>query len=60
MELADRPFFERVAAGYQAIAKAEPNRIRVIEAAGSVEETQSAIWRAVAPLVATGHNGNHG
>lgn len=53
MELADRPFFERVAAGYQAIAAAEQQRIHTIDATGTVAETQSAIWRAVAPLIAT-------
>lgn len=53
MEEADRDFFDRVAKGYEAIAQAEPARVRTIPAAGSVEEVQSAIWRAVAPLVAT-------
>lgn len=53
MEEADRAFFERVAHGYEAIANAHPHRIRVISAAGSVAEVQAAIWRVVAPLVAT-------
>jgi dTMP kinase len=53
MEEADRAFFERVARGYDAIAEAEPNRVQVINAAGTVAEVQSAIWRLVAPLVAT-------
>lgn len=53
MEEADRAFFERVAQGYDAIAAAEPNRVQVINAAGTVVEVQSAIWRLVAPLVAT-------
>lgn len=53
MEEADRAFFERVARGYDAIAAAEPNRVQVINAAGTVVEVQSAIWRLVAPLVAT-------
>jgi len=52
MEEADRAFFERVAKGYDAIAEAEPKRIHVINAAGTVAEVQSAIWRLVAPLVA--------
>lgn len=54
IEEADRQFFERVAEGYQAIAAAEPNRVHTIDAAGTVEEIQSAIWRTVASLVATG------
>jgi dTMP kinase len=53
MEEADRAFFERVAKGYDAVAAAEPQRIQIINAAGTVAEVQSAIWRLVAPLVAT-------
>jgi len=53
MEEADRAFFERVAKGYDAIAAAHPERIKIISAAGSVEEVQAAIWRVVAPLIAT-------
>ena len=53
MEEADRAFFERVAKGYEAIAAAEPSRVYVINAAGTVAEVQSAIWRLVAPQVAT-------
>lgn len=55
IEEADRAFFERVERGYEAIAAAETKRIRKIDATGSVEQVQSAVWRAVAPLVATGH-----
>jgi len=54
IEEADRQFFERVAKGYLAIAAAEPKRIHIIDAAGTVEEVQSAIWRSVASLVAIG------
>jgi dTMP kinase len=53
MEEADRAFFERVAKGYDAIAAAEPRRIHVINAAAAIAEIQSAIWRVIAPLVAT-------
>jgi len=53
MEEADRAFFERVAMGYDEIAASEPKRVQVINAAGTVAEVQSAIWRVVAPLVAT-------
>lgn len=53
MEEADRAFFERVAQGYDAIANAEPQRVQIINAMGTVAEVQSAIWRLVAPLVAT-------
>ena len=53
MEEADRAFFERVAKGYDEIAAANPERIKVINASGPMEEVQAAIWRVVAPLVAT-------
>ena len=53
IEEADRAFFERVAYGYDEIAAAEPQRIQIINAAGPIAEIQSAIWRIVAPLVAT-------
>jgi len=51
MEEADRNFFERVAKGYQAIAAAEPKRVRTIEATGKVETISAAIWKLVQPLV---------
>jgi len=54
LEEADRAFFERVSKGYEAIAAAEPQRIRVFDGSRSVEEVQSAIWRVIAPLVALG------
>jgi dTMP kinase len=47
LEEADHDFFERVAQGYDAIAAAEPERVRAIDAAGSVEEIHAAIWREV-------------
>jgi dTMP kinase len=53
MEEADRAFFERVANGYDTIAAAHPERIKIIPAVGTIEEIQSAIWRVVAPLAAT-------
>jgi len=53
LEEGDRAFFERVARGYDDIAAAHPDRIKIIHAAGTVAEVQAAIWRVVAPLVAT-------
>jgi dTMP kinase len=50
MEEADRAFFERVHAGYFAIAKAEPARVRVLDATQSIETVSAAVWRAVEPL----------
>jgi len=47
IEEADRSFFERVAKGYQAIALAEPERIRQIDATGTVAEIKASIWQTV-------------
>jgi dTMP kinase len=52
IEEGDRAFFERVAKGYQAIAAAEPNRMRKLDASGNVERTREAIWKLAEPLIA--------
>jgi dTMP kinase len=52
IEEADQSFFARVAKGYQAIAAAEPQRVRQFDAAGDVASIQAAIWKLVQPLVA--------
>lgn len=44
-------FFERVRAGYLAIAAAEPDRVCVIDASGSVADSDAAIHEAIAPLL---------
>ncbi len=49
IEEADRGFFERVAKGYEAIAKAEPKRVQRIDATGTVEQLRDRIWQAVEP-----------
>ena len=51
MEEADRSFFERVEKGYQAIAAAEPNRIKKIDATQSKESISEEIWKLVEPLI---------
>ncbi len=51
IEEADRDFFERVANGYQAIAAAEPRRVRLVDANTGVEQTQASIWKVVEPLL---------
>ena len=51
IEEADRSFFERVAQGYQAIAEAEPERIRRIDATGTAPNIEAAIWREVSQLL---------
>jgi dTMP kinase len=51
MEEADRQFFERVAKGYQLIAAAEPERVKLIDATADVEAVSAAIWKEVSPLL---------
>ena len=50
----DRAFHERVRAGYLAMAAEEPDRWRVVDAAGSLDELVIATIAAVQDLVATG------
>jgi dTMP kinase len=51
IEEAGRSFFERAAKGYEAIAAAEPNRVRTVDANGTVKEIGAKIWKLVEPLV---------
>ena len=51
IEEADRAFFERVAKGYQAIAAAEPKRVRSLDATGPVSAIQRSIWDLISPLL---------
>jgi dTMP kinase len=51
IEEAGEGFFERVAAGYEAIAAAEPGRVRKIDADGPVNTVSEAIWRHVQPIL---------
>jgi dTMP kinase len=44
-------FFERVRAGYLALAEGEPARFRVIDGSGSVDDTDLATRAAVEPLL---------
>lgn len=50
MEEADREFFRRVERGYQAIAQAEPGRVRVIDATRAIDAVAADVWRCVEPL----------
>jgi len=51
LEEADRAFFERVARGFEAIAAAEPERVRVVDSTGPVEVVCETIWNLVQPLL---------
>jgi dTMP kinase len=53
IEEAGESFFERVAKGYQAIAEAEPKRVKRVDASGSVESVGAEIWKHVTALLAS-------
>ena len=46
-EFANRDFFERIEAGYAALAQSEPDRIRAINADRPLDTVQADIWTAV-------------
>ena len=48
----DQAFHERVRAGYLAMAAAEPERWRVVDASGTPEEVAERVWGAVSDLFA--------
>jgi dTMP kinase len=50
-EEADREFFHRVERGYDAIAAAESDRVRVIDATRDIEAVAGDVWHQVRPLV---------
>ncbi len=52
IEEADEQFFERAARGFEAVAAAEPQRVRVLDADGTMDEVSARVWeliRAVLP-----------
>jgi len=51
MEEADRSFFERVGKGYDAVAVAEPKRVRPIDGTAAIEAVAQEVWKLVEPLV---------
>jgi dTMP kinase len=50
-ESAAREFFLRVEAGYEAIAAAEPGRVKRVDATAPIESVAERVWREVAPLL---------
>ena len=48
MEAEPADFFARVQEGYREIARAHPQRVKLVSAEGTREETADAIWREVA------------
>ena len=51
IEEADRKFFERVAQGFDVIAAAEPNRVKLINGTKPVAMVSARIWDLVYPLL---------
>jgi len=51
MEEGDRNFFARVAKGYEAIAAAEPDRVRVVDGMGDIVAVCAKIWAQVQPAL---------
>ena len=50
-EEAGQSFFQRVERGYAAIAAAEPDRIKIVDATGPIDQIAAAIWERVQPLL---------
>lgn len=48
-EAADNSFFERVERGFEAVAREEPDRVRLVDASGTVEEVEALVWGVVRP-----------
>ena len=51
IEEANEEFFARVDKGFEAIAAAEPARVRVVDASGSIENVCMKIWQLIQPLL---------
>ncbi len=51
MEEGDRNFFARVAKGYDTIAAAEPDRVRVVDGTGTIEFVCAKIWEHIQPIL---------
>lgn len=45
-------FHEQVAASFRHVAHQEPDRVRLIDAAGDIDAVAAAVWAAVEPLLA--------
>ena len=52
-EQAGRAFFERVEQGFQALAKADPTRIKWIDATQPIETVAALVWNYVEPIGGT-------
>jgi len=50
MEAEPTDFFERVREGYHELAKTHPERVKIVSAAGTIDETSQAIWKEVSAV----------
>jgi dTMP kinase len=50
MEAEPTDFFERVRDGYHTLAKAHPHRVKIVSAAGTIDETADRVWKEVATV----------
>ena len=50
MEAEPLDFFDRVRQGYFEVAKAHPHRVKIVSAAGTIEQTADAVWAEVAKM----------
>ena len=59
IEEADRGFFELVAKGYNAVADANPERVRPIDGTGQVNAIRDVIWKLVEPFLSARKSGKN-
>ena len=52
MEAEPLDFFDRVRQGYADVAKAHPHRVKIVSAAGTIEQTADVVWKEVAKAFA--------
>jgi thymidylate kinase len=48
MEAEPTEFFDRVRQGYLDLARAHPQRVKIVSAAGTIDQTADAVWKEVA------------
>ena len=51
MERLSDEFFEQVRRGYLEIARAEPDRVKIIDASGTEDQVEEAIWNEIDGLL---------
>jgi dTMP kinase len=51
MERLSDEFFEKVRHGYLKIAQAEPNRVKIVDASGTEDQVEEAIWNEIHGLL---------